>query len=126
MKPAYRDLFALLVYCGFIFYLSSRSTLPIPMLFPHQDKAMHTGAYFVMGILTWRWLCHLTTSGLLKSCGTLLFCSVYGISDEWHQSFVPGRDADAFDWAADTFGGLLAAYVCFYLERWSRFKRRPI
>lgn len=35
---------------------------------------------------------------------SFIFCSLYGISDEWHQSFIPGRESDLFDWIADTVG----------------------
>jgi VanZ family protein len=43
---------------------------------------------------------------------TVLFCSLIGVSDEWHQSFVPGRSGnDVWDWTADTIGGLLAAML---------------
>jgi VanZ family protein len=34
----------------------------------------------------------------------LLACSLYGVSDEYHQSFVPGRTPDPIDWATDTAG----------------------
>jgi len=35
--------------------------------------------------------------------------SLYGATDELHQSFVPERMADIRDWVADTLGGLLGA-----------------
>jgi VanZ family protein len=35
-------------------------------------------------------------------------CSLYGISDEFHQSFVPGRTPDPVDWATDTAGAGVA------------------
>lgn len=34
--------------------------------------------------------------------------SVYGVSDELHQSFVPGRTPDVMDWLVDTAGAALA------------------
>ena len=30
--------------------------------------------------------------------------ALYGATDEWHQSFVPGRDASVLDWLADLCG----------------------
>ena len=33
---------------------------------------------------------------------SVTFCSLYGISDQWHQSFVEGLSADVADWMADT------------------------
>ncbi len=34
----------------------------------------------------------------------LLFGALFAVSDEIHQSFVPGRDPDFFDWLADCVG----------------------
>ena len=45
--------------------------------------------------------------------------SVYGISDEFHQSFVPGRDASVFDLLVNTVGATIAVVV------WS-FRRSAI
>lgn len=35
-------------------------------------------------------------------------CVLYGVSDEWHQSFVPGRSPGATDLAADALGAAVA------------------
>lgn len=43
---------------------------------------------------------------------------VYGISDEFHQGFVPGRTVDVMDAIADSIGGILSASVIFLLSRW--------
>ena len=39
----------------------------------------------------------------------VLFCFLYGLSDEFHQIFVPGREASLGDAAADTIGGFLGS-----------------
>lgn len=46
---------------------------------------------------------------------------LYGISDEYHQSFVPGRDVGALDVLADGVGGFLAVQVLLWWDR-SRFQ----
>jgi len=38
----------------------------------------------------------------------LLVCSLYAVSDEFHQSFTPGRTPDPVDWATDTIGAGVA------------------
>lgn len=43
--------------------------------------------------------------------------TLYGISDEYHQSFVPGRDVSALDALADGVGGFLAAQMLFWWDR---------
>ena len=40
-----------------------------------------------------------------------------GVSDEWHQAFVPLRSSDVLDWVADTVGSILGAGV-LPLQRW--------
>ena len=37
---------------------------------------------------------------------SLLLCLAYGIIDELHQTFVPGRAPDPMDWLADSLGAL--------------------
>jgi VanZ family protein len=29
---------------------------------------------------------------------------LFGVTDEWHQSWIPGREMDPWDWAADSIG----------------------
>ncbi len=47
--------------------------------------------------------------------------TLYGVSDEWHQSFV-GRNATARDWLADTLG---AAVMLVILLLWWRRSENP-
>jgi VanZ family protein len=99
----------LLAYCGWIFWLSNQQTLPMPSMFEFQDKVMHFGAYFILGIFSWRGFRHQGFAGRQLALVSLLFCSVYGISDEWHQAYVPGRSSSGWDWLADTLGAATAA-----------------
>jgi VanZ family protein len=49
-----------------------------------------------------------------------VIASAFGATDEVHQSFVPGRNADVADWVADTLGaavGALVATVALRLPR---------
>ena len=105
------DILALLFYCAVIYWLSDQPSLPIPMLFEYQDKLHHATAYFMMGILAWRTIRHFVKPPFILAIASIVFCSLYGISDEWHQSFVVGRQADSLDWVADTFGATLAIYL---------------
>jgi VanZ family protein len=42
---------------------------------------------------------------------------LFGATDEWHQSFVIGRLADPYDWAADTLGATSAALFLTLLKK---------
>ncbi len=37
--------------------------------------------------------------------------ALYGLSDEYHQSFVPGRTATLWDWLVDLLGALVAWFI---------------
>jgi len=47
----------------------------------------------------------------------LISASLYGISDEIHQSFVPERDGSLLDVVADVLGAVCGVYV---YHRWVR------
>lgn len=100
----------LFLYCGLIYWLSDQSSLPTPMLFPHQDKVFHAGAYFIMAMLAWASFYQLMSKNWAFLI-SVIFCSVYGGTDEWHQSFVEGRFSDVADWLADTLGAMIAMMI---------------
>lgn len=93
-----------------IFLFSSRDAPEIlkHQIFDAQDKAIHAFVYFVLAGLFLR---ALLASGLELAYPTLFLAaflsSLYGASDEWHQSFVPTRQSDFSDWVADTVGACL-------------------
>ena len=70
-----------------------------------------------MGVLAWRSFKHLQTKPIILALLSVTFCSLYGLSDEWHQSFVKGRFSDIADWLADTSGPGLAVFL---LYNWSQ------
>ena len=113
------DAAQLILYCSFIYWLSDQTSLATPMLFPHQDKLFHAGAYFVLAAFTLRAFRHLIAPVPNLIIASLLFSSLYGFSDEWHQSFVPGRMSDIADWAADTLGAI--SFLSLYY--WYRVRR---
>lgn len=54
----------------------------------------------------------------------VLLCSAYGITDEFHQSFVPGRTPDIVDWGVDTIGAALGAASALLITKGAA-RRRP-
>lgn len=52
-----------------------------------------------------------TARRLLTGAGVLLFCLLYGLSDEFHQSFITGRESSAADVAADFLGATLTVLL---------------
>ena len=53
-----------------------------------------------------------STARLAAIAGAIL----YGISDEFHQSFVPGRDASLFDVGVDMVGAVVAVTIWMYVR----------
>jgi len=114
-----RDASLLFGYCCLIFFMSHQSTLPVAMMFPHQDKLIHASAYALMGGLAWLSFRHFNFPVKITACIALLFASVYGVTDEYHQSFIAGRDADMWDWVAGTTGALLMIAIIVWRKRQS-------
>lgn len=102
-----------IVYCLVLFIQSS---LPGPEHMPDVrffDKFLHFCAYALLGILIYR-ACK--TLPLNRNYNLLIFLSIasaslYGISDEIHQYFVPSRHADFVDAVANTLGSICGVFV---------------
>jgi VanZ family protein len=99
------------LWAGVLFFASALSGPELGEVGRIPDWITHGSAYAVFGLLVGRAL----AGGFGRPLGsslvlaTVLACTLYGISDEFHQSFVPGRDASAGDVAKDLGGALLGA-----------------
>jgi VanZ family protein len=94
-----------------IFHYSSESQ-PMPDLTAHVwDKLLHLTEYAVLAVLFCRAFRGEGTSWATAILLAIAATSVYGASDEWHQSFVPLRESDIRDWVADTLGGTLGTML---------------
>ena len=76
-----------------------------------SDKTAHFAVYAVLGLLLIRALAGGRLSGVTWRAAlvAIVITIGYGASDEFHQSFVPGRTPDIMDLATDGVGGLAAA-----------------
>ncbi|MCE5200141.1 MAG: VanZ family protein [Armatimonadota bacterium] len=105
------------LWMGFIFFLSSQSTLPeIPGVgsIDWGDKIEHAITYAILGVLIWRALGKRSKRRLVVL--TILMGTVYGLSDEVHQLFVPGRSFDLLDLTADALGSAVSAIILITLK----------
>jgi len=114
----------LILYCLFIYIQSDHPSPEQIPIFPYVDKVLHATAYGIMGILFYR---AYQTLRLKDNIKMLMFLSVvsaslYGISDEIHQSFVPFRQAEVADVIADTIGAFSGVYL-YQLLIVSRIKK---
>ncbi|HEX2093541.1 MAG TPA: VanZ family protein [Longimicrobiaceae bacterium] len=99
MTRAMRGWIPAVLWAAAIFWVSSRPKVPVPDTLG-ADKLLHFGAYALLGFLLARGA---SGSGLAPRWPVALGW-LYGVSDEVHQSFVPGRSADPADWLADALG----------------------
>lgn len=109
-------------WMGTIFLLSSQPDLsPItPFSFQGMDKVAHAIAYGIFAILVRRAALPSPRAALIGWTVPVL----YGMTDEFHQSFVPGRDMSIWDLVADAVGALLALVVVTSIRR-RRGKAQP-
>lgn len=101
-----------LLWMGVIFVASSRSSLPF-VLNKTADlvtkKAGHVTEYGVLAFLLRRAISKERGWPVLPSLGGAFFLSLlYAVSDEFHQTFVPGRNGALTDVGFDVLGMLLA------------------
>lgn len=115
LKPfvKYQLPFFLWIVC--IFGLSSIPRVPVIKSPISLDKLVHIGLFFVMCWLGSRAFYYQSRYGWLKRSpllGAFIFTILYGILDEVHQIYVPGRTSDVNDVLADVTGALLFALWC--------------
>ena len=89
------------------------------------DKLLHFVAYALLGILFYR---AYDTLPLRDNYKLLIFISIasatlYGISDEIHQYFVPSRHADMADGVANMIGSICGVYL---YHRWKAQNKSPL
>jgi VanZ family protein len=103
------------LYAGVIFYLSAQShpeeQLPSFLLKDVSDKVLHAVEYGILGLLCYRAFRWAAGPAVARQAIVLAIvtASVYGITDEVHQFFVPFRESSWLDWLADTIGAAIGA-----------------
>jgi VanZ family protein len=101
------------IYCLLIYIQSSYpSSEDIPLI-PYFDKVLHFAAYAFLGGLLLRALKTLPIKDNIRLAIILsiTLSSLYGISDEIHQYYVPYRNADIMDVLADILGSIFGVYI---------------
>jgi VanZ family protein len=105
-----------------IFYVSSLSAPRLPPGI--GDKPSHSVAYMGLAITIARALAGGLPArvGVGTAVATVLITIGYGMTDEFHQSFVPGRSAELYDLYADAIGAIAGTGACW---AWSIISASP-
>ena len=112
-----------LLYMALIFVISSMEQPPLPM--PEFewltiDKLYHFIEYAILGGLLTRAFMKAKPSVVPSRFAwhaAAVLSILYGASDEWHQTFVPGRFATFADWVADVLGAIAGALGVYLYYR---------
>jgi VanZ family protein len=109
---------ALVAWMAFIWYWSGQADLPIDqpsvanILRGWQHRIAHLIGFGILGLLS-QW----ALTGAPRSAWlAVLLTSIYGATDEYHQSFTPGRRSAIDDWLMDTTSGALLVYLWWRLR----------
>ena len=96
-------------------FVVSGSSSPPRLPAPVSDAMAHAAAYAVLGALLLRAVAgadwsRITAGGVLLA---FVLAVSYGLTDEFHQSFVPGRTPELRDLAADALGAAAGAVLAW-------------
>jgi len=118
------------LYLLLIVIMSSLSKPPVPKLkFFEIDKLYHLIEYGILSFLSLRAFMN-SPRKILSSDAvffTVLTTVVFGLTDEIHQAFVPGRSSNIADWVFDSLGavaGVLALKLWLKIYAKIRTRRR--
>ena len=117
-----------LAWMVFIFTLSSiPGSALAPIEFPYAHLIAHSLLYTMLYYLFYRAFGHQQFSIVLRKfrVGTALFCvAIWGASDEYHQSFTPGRSPEIKDFLIDISAGLVVMIAVLLISRKSHDEKQ--
>lgn len=114
-----------LLFAILIFIFSSIPNARVPFEFHLGDKFLHLLEYLLFSILLFFSFYTSVRAFWQKNAHplTLIIGTIYGLSDEFHQGFVPGRQRDFFDFLADLAGVLVGLFIAWLLLKKANNKK---
>jgi VanZ family protein len=90
-------------------------------------KLSHWSEYFILGILLMRALKAQIPRqpALRRMLWSILLATLYAVTDEYHQTLVPGRSANLLDVVIDSFGALCGTLWCHLRNRSDNSSLKP-
>ena len=118
-NPVYLIYLPLGIHWCLIFTLSSLPGEDYIPTIDLGDKVDHFAAYFVLSVFLYLAMIMQKKYPRFKEFPvkyTFIIAFFYGVFDEFHQLFIPGRYFDLFDLLADVVGTILALYIVHLLH----------
>ena len=103
-------------YMFLITYLSHMSQSSISDIVPeynNMDLILHFVEYAILGFLLFKSLSTDELFGINSIYGAFFIGIIFGIFDELHQNFVPGRQMSLTDIFSDSLGTIFGVYISF-------------
>lgn len=80
-------------------------------------KLAHFSIYALMGICWTNFLHSMNLSRKQCFVIAIFMCFLFAASDEWHQTFVPGRSGELLDVGLDTLGSMIGTSLMMFFYR---------
>lgn len=103
------------VWASIIFLFSALSVTPTSDIYWKDfivKKTAHVIEYGIFAVLLYRALRGSGVEKINAALFAILISVVYGVTDEFHQSFTPGREPRIRDVVFDTIGAIAGVYTC--------------
>ena len=124
MKKFFKFWLPVLVWAGFIFFLSSIPNLKTDL---EQDfilrKIAHILEYAILTFLLIRAFTKEKLTNKKIAIYSIVFAIFYAFTDEYHQTFIQGRQGSLKDAGIDSIGILIMAWLWYIRNRKGRFIR---
>jgi VanZ family protein len=113
-----------LLYMGGIYYLSAQTGISLPWRI--SDKLLHGIEYAGLSLTLYgSFAIGLSQPPLRSAALAIGFSLLYGVTDELHQAFVPGRHPCVYDLMADAVGAVTGQVIVLLL-RLARYLARRL
>lgn len=111
---------ASITFAALIFYVSSIPGSDLPSNLGIMTTIAHFCEYALLSGMIVLAISRPKRSKTFLIVVALVISSAYGITDEIHQYFVPGRYTDIIDWIVDLAGSTVGATIAYYVDRFAR------
>lgn len=89
-------------------------------------KVAHASEYFIFTLLILLVLKNSKVSGIKMFAIALIICFIYACTDEYHQTFVKGRNGQFSDALIDTLGGIIGCLMYGFTVKINKRKKKHV